>query len=40
VEIAAFESRQCSEFPWLYLDRGKLSHFDNVGSKVGNNEQA
>ena len=39
-EIADFESRQCSEFPWLYLDRGKLSHFDNVGSKVGNNEQA
>ena len=39
-EIADFESRQRSEFPWLYLDRRKLSHFDNLGIKVRNNEQA
>jgi 3-isopropylmalate/(R)-2-methylmalate dehydratase small subunit len=32
-EIKAFESRQKSATPWLFLDRGKLSHFDNLASK-------
>jgi 3-isopropylmalate/(R)-2-methylmalate dehydratase small subunit len=32
-DIEAFESRQKSAAPWLYLDRGKLSYFDNLGSK-------
>lgn len=32
-DIAAFESRQRSQAPWLHLDRGKLSYFDNLGSK-------
>jgi 3-isopropylmalate/(R)-2-methylmalate dehydratase small subunit len=32
-DIAAFESRQRAQAPWLHLDRGKLSHFDNLGAK-------
>lgn len=32
-DIAAFESRQRAQAPWLHLDRGKLSYFDNLGSK-------
>jgi 3-isopropylmalate/(R)-2-methylmalate dehydratase small subunit len=32
-DIEAFESRQKTTAPWLYLDRDKLSYFDNLGSK-------
>jgi 3-isopropylmalate/(R)-2-methylmalate dehydratase small subunit len=32
-DIAAFEIRQRDQAPWLHLDRGKLSFFDNLGSK-------
>jgi 3-isopropylmalate/(R)-2-methylmalate dehydratase small subunit len=32
-DIAAFESRQRAQAPWLHLDRGKLAYFDNLGSK-------
>jgi 3-isopropylmalate/(R)-2-methylmalate dehydratase small subunit len=32
-DIAAFEIRQRNQAPWLHLDRGKLSFFDNLGSK-------
>jgi 3-isopropylmalate/(R)-2-methylmalate dehydratase small subunit len=32
-DIEAFESRQRTAAPWLYLDPGKLSYFDNLGSK-------
>jgi 3-isopropylmalate/(R)-2-methylmalate dehydratase small subunit len=32
-DIKAFESRQKATAPWLYLDRDKLSYFDNLGSK-------
>jgi 3-isopropylmalate/(R)-2-methylmalate dehydratase small subunit len=32
-DIKAFESRQQAASPWLYLDRDKLSYFDNLGSK-------
>jgi 3-isopropylmalate/(R)-2-methylmalate dehydratase small subunit len=32
-DIKAFESRQKAAAPWLYLDRDKLSYFDNLGSK-------
>jgi 3-isopropylmalate/(R)-2-methylmalate dehydratase small subunit len=32
-DIAAFETRQRNQAPWLHLDRGKLSFFDNLGSK-------
>jgi 3-isopropylmalate/(R)-2-methylmalate dehydratase small subunit len=31
--IAAFESRQKMQAPWLHLDPSKLSYFDNLGSK-------
>jgi 3-isopropylmalate/(R)-2-methylmalate dehydratase small subunit len=31
-DIAAFEVRQRAQAPWLHLDRGKLSYFDNDGS--------
>jgi 3-isopropylmalate/(R)-2-methylmalate dehydratase small subunit len=34
-DIAAFESRQRAQAPWLHLDRRKLSYFDNLGSKDG-----
>src|SRR4029077_1364432 len=32
-DIAAFESRQRAQMPWLHLDRRKLSYFDNLGKK-------
>jgi 3-isopropylmalate/(R)-2-methylmalate dehydratase small subunit len=32
-DIKAFESRQKSATPWLYLDRETLSYFDNLESK-------
>ena len=32
-DIAAFESLQRARAPWLHLDGGKLSYFDNLGSK-------
>jgi 3-isopropylmalate/(R)-2-methylmalate dehydratase small subunit len=32
-DITAFESGQRAMAPWLYLDRGKLSYFDDLGSK-------
>jgi 3-isopropylmalate/(R)-2-methylmalate dehydratase small subunit len=32
-DIAAFESRQRSQAPWLHLDAGKLAFFDNLRSK-------
>jgi 3-isopropylmalate/(R)-2-methylmalate dehydratase small subunit len=32
-DIEAFESRQKTAAPWLYLDGDKLSYFDNPGSK-------
>jgi 3-isopropylmalate/(R)-2-methylmalate dehydratase small subunit len=32
-DIKAFESRHKSAAPWLYLDRDKLSYFDNLASK-------
>jgi 3-isopropylmalate/(R)-2-methylmalate dehydratase small subunit len=32
-DIAAFESRQKVQAPWLHLDHRKLSYFDNLGSK-------
>jgi 3-isopropylmalate/(R)-2-methylmalate dehydratase small subunit len=32
-DIEAFESRQKTAAPWLYLDRDKLSYFDNPGRK-------
>jgi 3-isopropylmalate/(R)-2-methylmalate dehydratase small subunit len=38
-DIAAFESRQRAQSPWLYLDRAKLSHFDNLRGKSATDEQ-
>jgi 3-isopropylmalate/(R)-2-methylmalate dehydratase small subunit len=32
-DIKAFESRQKTAAPWLYLDPQKLSYFDDLGSK-------
>lgn len=37
-DITAFEQRQRSEAPWLYLDRDKLSFLDTPGSRSENEQ--